>query len=191
MLRRRAMLKIMLPKEYQEVEYIANNYRQYIDTGVIPDNNTDIGIIASNVTASSAQIFVAGGTYRIAKFSANHLIGATIGSTAINSESSGVDKFKAEIINKTFYLDNVALGSATDTIQTSYKLEIFRGNYGTAQYHSLFRCYGAYIKQNGTLIRKFVPCYRKSDDEIGMYDIINNVFYPNAGTGTFTKGPNV
>ena len=41
--------------------------------------------------------------------------------------------------------------------------------------------------ENGTQIYDLVPCYRKSDSVIGMYDIINDVFYTNQGTGTFTK----
>ena len=41
-----------------------------------------------------------------------------------------------------------------------------------------------------TLIRNYIPCYRKSDNEIGLYDIVNNVFYTNQGTGVFLKGSN-
>ena len=33
------------------------------------------------------------------------------------------------------------------------------------------------------------PCIRKSDGAPGMYDIVNDVFYTNSGTGTFTTGP--
>ncbi len=44
---------------------------------------------------------------------------------------------------------------------------------------------------NGTLVRDFIPCYRKQDGVIGMYDLANDVFYTNAGTGTFLKGANV
>ena len=47
------------------------------------------------------------------------------------------------------------------------------------------------IYDNDNLVRDFVPCYRKADDEIGMYDMANGVFYTNAGTGTFLKGPDV
>lgn len=42
-----------------------------------------------------------------------------------------------------------------------------------------------------TLVRDFVPCYRKSDGEIWMYDLINNQFYTNSWTLTFTKWPDV
>ena len=41
--------------------------------------------------------------------------------------------------------------------------------------------------ENGTQIYDLVPCYRKSDSVIWMYDLINDVFYTNQGTGTFTK----
>ena len=41
---------------------------------------------------------------------------------------------------------------------------------------------------DGDLVRNYVPCYRKSDNVIGLYDTVNNVFYTNAGTGTFNKG---
>lgn len=36
---------------------------------------------------------------------------------------------------------------------------------------------------------KLYPVYRKADNKPGMYDIVNNVFYTNQGTGEFTVGP--
>ena len=44
---------------------------------------------------------------------------------------------------------------------------------------------------DGTPIRSFVPCYRKSDNAIGLYDTVEGAFYTNAGTGAFTKGADV
>ena len=44
---------------------------------------------------------------------------------------------------------------------------------------------------NDTLVRDLTPCYRKSNNVIGLYDMANDVFCTNAGTGTFTKGTNV
>lgn len=40
---------------------------------------------------------------------------------------------------------------------------------------------------NKSLVRDFVPCYRKSDNVIGMYDRVGWTFYTNSWTGTFTK----
>ena len=47
------------------------------------------------------------------------------------------------------------------------------------------KLYGAKIYINDVLERNFVPCYRKSDSIIGLYDTVYNKFYPNNGTGSF------
>lgn len=53
--------------------------------------------------------------------------------------------------------------------------------------HASAKLYSCKIWDNDVLVRDFVPCYRKSDNEIWLYDMTNKVFYSNAGTGTFTK----
>ena len=45
--------------------------------------------------------------------------------------------------------------------------------------------------ENWVHIYDLVPCYRKSDNVIGMYDLVNNQFYTNSWTGTFSKGNDV
>ena len=45
--------------------------------------------------------------------------------------------------------------------------------------------------ESDVLTLDLVPCFRNSDNEIGMYDVINNIFYTNSGTGTFTKGNDI
>ena len=42
------------------------------------------------------------------------------------------------------------------------------------------------IKENGVIVRDFIPCYRKSDSKPGLYDIVNKQFYTNAGSGEFS-----
>ena len=53
------------------------------------------------------------------------------------------------------------------------------------------RLYSLSFKENGVLATNFVPCYRKSDNEIGFYDTVSNAFYGNSGTGTLLKGADV
>lgn len=48
------------------------------------------------------------------------------------------------------------------------------------------RVYYAKIWDNGELTHYFVPAIRKSDDEIGMLDIMTSTFYDNDGSGDFT-----
>lgn len=55
-------------------------------------------------------------------------------------------------------------------------------------------CQIYYIKlldNTETIIQEYYPCYRKSDGVIGFYDIINDTFRVNEGTGTLTKGADV
>ena len=47
------------------------------------------------------------------------------------------------------------------------------------------------LDENGDYVIQLIPCYRKADNEAGMYDIVNDVFYTNAGSGSFIVGPNV
>ena len=53
------------------------------------------------------------------------------------------------------------------------------------------KIYNAKIYNGDSLVRDFVPCYRKEDNVIGMYDLISNTFYTNSGTGDFEKGQDV
>ena len=48
--------------------------------------------------------------------------------------------------------------------------------------------YSAQIKQGNTILHNYVPCYRKTDNVIGVYDTVTGTFYTNDGTGTFGKG---
>ena len=62
---------------------------------------------------------------------------------------------------------------------------------GFSNYRLRGKFYFARIYDKGVLIRDYVPCYKKDDETIGMYDLVTQQFYENAGTGTFIKGPNI
>lgn len=47
--------------------------------------------------------------------------------------------------------------------------------------------YGIKVYSESNLTYNFIPCIDPSG-EYGLYDIINNLFYENAGTGSFTGG---
>lgn len=54
-----------------------------------------------------------------------------------------------------------------------------------------WKCKFFKISDGTTLVRDLVPCYRKSDSVIWMYDVVNDVFYTNSWTWTFTKWSDV
>jgi len=72
-----------------------------------------------------------------------------------------------------FYYNRIgdSLDSRTNSSNKLYKLDIYDENW-----NHIFDLY---------------PVYRKSDNVIGMFDLINKVFYTNAWSWSFTKWPDV
>ena len=85
----------------------------------------------------------------------------------------------------------------TNTDQATYSmtsyLYLFAQNYdGKPRFGHIRRIgYFKYYDRSDTLACSLVPCYRKSDEAIGMYDTVREIFLTNVGTGSFTKGPDV
>jgi hypothetical protein len=85
---------------------------------------------------------------------------------------------------------SINLSPSNNTV--NYPMYLFARNVDGQASGFSNRKLGAFkIWDNGILIRNYIPCYRKSDNVIGLYDLVNNVFYTNAGTGTFLKGADV
>ena len=55
-------------------------------------------------------------------------------------------------------------------------------------YYGRCRIWEARISAGADVIRHFVAARRESDSELGMYDLVNDVFYTNQGTGAFKGG---
>lgn len=80
--------------------------------------------------------------------------------------------------------------SSKTLVSISNPMYIFAGNRsGYAAYQYSGKLYNLKITDGTNVIKNFVPCYRKSDNVAGLYDLVNNVFYTNQGTGNFIVGP--
>lgn len=78
------------------------------------------------------------------------------------------------IPNVPFFLFAQSLQSANDYTNRSDHLRLY-----------YFKWYS-----NDQITRTFYPCYRKSDNVVGLYEIFTNTFFTNNGSGSFTAGPN-
>ena len=192
-----------LPTEYQEVEYIESSGTQYIDTGVVATSGfeIDIKINIDTVTDIMAPILYAhepSEPYKrnfIAYTSSKKMeidAGDKITQTSVTLK--GDDVIKASNVENNFYL-NVNGTNYTPTVTTAASnleysgrtMHLLHGNGYDVGYTS-GKVYYCKITVDGTLVRSFVPCYRKSDNVAGLYDLINGVFYGNAGSGVFAVG---
>lgn len=88
-----------------------------------------------------------------------------------------------------FYVNGVKQVSlARSRTQTSpTPIELMRAG-GTADEYGWGKLYAAYIWQNGTLQRNFVPCYRVADGLTGLYDLVTETFFPSEGDSPFLRG---
>ena len=92
-----------------------------------------------------------------------------------------------------FYVDGVETYSTTprENINTRITLGALGRDLTPIDYFN-GRIYQAeYEDYSGTIVKTLIPAKRNSDDVIGMYDIVNEVFYANAGTGIFTAGAEI
>lgn len=197
-----------LPSAYQEVEYIESTGTQWIDSGVFTSNNVRVKLVAKNMfgfttgerlyggqlfgcRVSSSDSYFAVNTGAVADFVGNGSSYLTITKNT-NTELIHIDYDNNSIeyiCGNYSYINN----NLNVTITTPKKIYIFAVNQNddVPSQTSTIQIHSAEFYENGTLVRSFVPCYRKSDDEIGLYDTVNDVFYANQGTGVFLKGNDV
>lgn len=194
--------KIKLPQEYQQVEYIESNRTQYIDTGIIPTDEAKIVMDFSRNETNGSLFGTAGnGRFQVVISSIN-----TLGCRVFTAKSesyillSGLtmkDYTKYNLVfdvkNLSVYVDGIEKDPLiNDHTYANNNLYLFANNLRNSIEGTMSgKIYFYKYYDNDILLQKLIPCYRKSDGEIGMYDVVNNEFYTNTGTGNFTKGSDI
>lgn len=180
-----------IPSEYQEVEYIQNTGKNYIDTGYNPGSNTDVfldfeftggtydnswsPILGQRVIWASAFAFwVNSGSKQLAiNYNGNDT------KESLNAYADGRDIYEKK--DNIFYLDSkqVYVG-LTNTFQANNSMLLF-GAYDAGGALDIRNAHGKFylleIYEKGKLVRHYLPCYRKSDGVIGICDAINGTFH--------------
>lgn len=193
-----------LPKEYTEVDYIQSDGTQYIDTGINADYKLSIDIKMTNLLPTQKHMGTMknnNGTYIRHHFQTTPLnnqgyVGYYVETTRYDlkqtSEIINPHIYKIDVYNKKIKYDNeqeIEIQRTDFDTQLNYWLFWRNRNENLgAQDKGNFRIYYCKMYYENELVRDFVPCKRNSDSEIGLYDLINNQFYTNNGTGAFTYG---
>jgi hypothetical protein len=181
-----------LPTGYTPLEYIESTGTQYINTGVdINSGNFSIDTDMQFTALTSPQYYgIYGGGY----------FGITDSYFAIGGHGTSVtaNKTKHNFVLSSSIGDNKVLTLSIDGTNYTYTRNVIAGrialltvlNGSTTMGLVRAKMYSVKIYQNGTLVRNMVPA-KNSSGVIGMYDLVNDVFYTNSGTGTFTAGPEI
>lgn len=189
-----------LPKGYIELEYIEGTGTQYIDTGYVPNVNTEtkINFLTTTLPSSDAYMFHSsdGGDARVSLAITQHLIffGDDLTETtnritlprftANTAYDITVNKDKA-IVNGTEY--NFTHTSVT--LPTMGSMGLFGSRRGTLKCQGRVKSFSC--NENNVLKINLIPARRNSDNVLGMYDTVSGTFFTNAGTGEFIAGPAV
>jgi len=198
-------MKPLTINDLQLVEYLESTGTQYIDTGVYANQDTRIVCDfmstyvpqdESGAGTACMPIFGAATQYNSNAFEFWSIMG---GWTSYDGNdrayTMGLVANQRVVVDKN---KNVTtLGSTVktqtySTFTTPKTVTIFATNRDALSIcASPIRIYSFKMYDNETLVRDFVPCYRKSDSVPGLWDKVGKQFYSNAGTGAFTVGANV
>ena len=195
----------ILGKDYQQLEYLEATGNQYINTGFIPNNNTHIQITYKSKTNELKALFGARAASNRSVFTAwiqEGNIYTHYGDRDYNAISpiSG-DTSQKFVYNQnknigTVLFNNNVEGSAISNealFNSGCNLTLLAVNSnGTIDTRRSIGClYSCQLYDNGTLIRDYYPARRISDGALGLYDVVNDEFYINAGSDSFIAGPTV
>ena len=193
-----------LPPEYQQVEYIQSTGTQYIDTGIYASENNSFEVKAQLVHTDNTSQTVWGGRN---SSTANQLQGNQLsfvkssshyqfisGDTNVASETWDTNLHIFYANKNKLYIDNRLVYTVQSApITSKNNVYIFTTNTaGDVGFNGgSLKIYYFKIWSGDTLVRDFIPCYRKEDNVVGMYDLVEGKFYENKGTGSFVKGLNL
>jgi len=162
-----------LPSEYQQVEWIQNGTNNnYLITDVLanPVTRADFVLIKWNTPTDGPMVISSG---KASPFG------------ALNNNQSHYRCTPQ--IEKTERVGEIVEVSFTKSVSGSGFVTLF--SWWNSAWIAFIRCYSAKIWHGDTLVFDGIPCYRKSDGQVGLFNSITQVFCP--GTSTFTKGADV
>lgn len=197
---RRAILQasedVLLPSGYRRISYIESTEAQYIDTQITPTLNTKAHIVFCPTIMSNGIGYFGSRNDPLRFCCTTFSSGAQIG---LNVSSNTWTSNRVPLILNTLYDCEIENGRSrinsnifSETPLTSDKWSYGVGRFVLAAKDAYNRVQNTSAKwylcemwENGSMILKLIPCIRISDNKPGMYDLVNDTLYTNAGSGEF------
>lgn len=192
----------LLPKEYQQVEYLsqAPSYGAYLNTGITPDKDTRVEI---DFTFNYSQlgnnavfgVQVNGFIYQLALFNNRWYYGIATSNESYGDNVNANNGVRHKIIfnDENGGITDNGISYATNKVGTATnpnkEMWLFARN-GDGR-NSYATVYEFKVYQGNVLIQHLVPCYRKSDNKTGMYDLVTKTFLTSPNGNNFAIGEDV
>jgi len=196
-----------LPSIYQRVEYIESKGNACINTGITakpPFKSTIDGIWGTYKSGFPTMLGTEDNKYNVMfgrgpnGFYIQNGAGSGIGYLySTHAPDSNRHTFETEVSSTTSTIrvdDTVDSINYTHAQLTSNPMFLFARGNKTSSFttsDTLFRLYSFELINDGELVWSAIPCYRKIDGVIGLYNAVDNRFYENIGTEAFIKGENI
>lgn len=196
----------VLPKGYTKLEYLQSDATAYIDTGIAGGVDTlEVGCTFSYsksvsygaVYGNYVDDYHDGTRMILESISQPDIIITNINTICTTTGNTNASCAINEIHNVVNSYDTVTVDG---TVTTKTEKTKGKSNYNNIALFNRsitnpntlrdigLRVYSFYIKNNDELVCNLVPCRRNSDNVLGMYDIVRNIFLTNVGTGEFIAG---
>ena len=190
----------LLPDGYTQVEYIQSSGTQYINTGYKLQNTDQL--IVDMLVGQSGGSYVEFG-FRSDSSAKNSMYsidgrfvyGDANGYVASSDKLVTINERHLIIVNGNNYFVDDVKTTMSKTFTNGNNLDLYLFAYNNngsvgAQSPST-RIYGVQIiNSSRACVRNLIPV-RNPSGALGLYDLVENKFYANAGSGTFTAGADV
>lgn len=182
---------VLVPSEYEVVEYIESHGTEYIGTDVKITSDDEVYLDGCTTTSGSIFLLSQGlsannQAYQLANTAANGLVFdiQSYDPYRVKTNVSVLNTIrKIHIKNREIFVDEVSKGTSTGTLANPTETaKLFYSISGTSAQQAKIAKF--------TVVGKcdLVPVKKKSNNEYGFYDLVTKAFFGNAGTGAFTGG---
>ena len=193
-----------LPSEYQEVEYIQTSWTQYINLWFQPTSNhqTEVKIELVNTNQDQTIFWTLSNSdwshrwYSLTPYSNKWYSWLNNTETSWWTYTATVWlQYTIVFNNSSSYLNingsNVYSVSWTTWMSWSKLCVAYRWTGNVKYWVYKYFYFKVYDKSTSQYVKDLVPCYRKADTVIWMYDLVSDTFYTNSWSWTFTKWPDI
>lgn len=193
-----------------EVEYLQGDFKSFVDTEIIPDENTKLIIKLAQQSYNGKWEAVCGCRYQTAdgvwfglqKATTNRGLRGCVGNGLAKPEGIGdgtcyvgiayndLAEHTIEIRDFSFYVEGRLKGTVANRSKFNIRrsLYLFANNIGgLASEYDDSRIYSVSLRQGDLIVRDFIAVRK---DGVGyMYDKVSGKLFGNAGTGVLVIGP--
>lgn len=199
----------ILPDGYTRLEYIeGNNNAQYINTGIVPTSSMSMyfkgQFVSANASTPAQGAFLMGardvsGQYGLflqittTNVSLDWFVVNGRWSSAHTRAVDDVVEMKVSNSLAEIWINGTSIGTHQYTPNDTTQYPIFLNGLNSVgrPFDSNVNVINRIYRFTVAGICDMIPVKRLSDNAIGMYDIIRNQFFTNAGTGSFTAGSEI